>query len=136
MKRIICWQDGAERGGDIRHQVNPDQVIKPEHARFGNPKRAAHQRISCINRNACSDSFMQGQLQRIDPDPVTQKAWCITASDHTFAQHTVIKISQLFEYRIIWLLTPHKFQEPHKAHRIEIMCDRIPAGKINWHLGN
>ena len=134
VKRIVRRQDIAHAFYHIRHQVNPDQIIEAEYTGLWNAHRSSENSIGLCWRQAEFECRMQGALNRIYPDPVTQETGSIKASNHAFAQLPFAKCVQPVNNFRRGGVTPNQFQQTHESNRVEKMGNGEPFAKGFRHI--
>ena len=134
MKGITFGQNATQRGDNIHHQVDANQVIKPENAGFGDAHRAAHQRVCLFNGQRVAHRLVNADLQCKNAHPVAKEAGCIGTAHDALAKHAVVEIGQPVNDGIFSISAADKFQQTHIAHRIEIMGNGKALAEICRHV--
>ncbi len=133
VKRVVLGQDRLQALDDVDHEVQPDQIVKPEHAGLGDTHGAAHQRIGLFYAEATSHRFVYPDLQGVNTDAVGEESRCIATIDDSFAHLFVVERPQGVHDVLVRFVAPDKFEESHVSNGIEEVRDGETAPKRPRH---
>ena len=89
VERIVGRQRGAQARGDVRQQIDPDQIGQPEDAGLGDAERAAEHRIGLLDGHAHLERGGECRLHPVAADAIRDESGRVLAPDHALAEAAV-----------------------------------------------
>ena len=121
LKRIVGGKRHRQARGDVEHEVEADEIVEPEQAGLGDPHRPGHHRIRLLDGHPLRHGLEQARLERMDPDPVGEKARGVAAVHHSLAEIAVTERRQSLDDLGPRVRPAHQLEQPHEPHRVEEM---------------
>ena len=134
MEHVAFRENGHQAFGDITHEVDADQVIQAEHARFRDAHWPAENRICFLRFQAHSEGSMQGRLNGEYANPVAEKSGRVVADNDALTHARFIECLKTLDNLGTRIGAAHNFQQPHVADWIEEMRNRKLRTEFGRHV--
>src|SRR3546814_14738387 len=86
---VVRRQRPCQRGIDLRHEVEPDEIEQAEHTSLRNAERSPHDGVGLLLREAALDRFPHRALQPEGADAVGDEARRVVAMNDALANDAV-----------------------------------------------
>ena len=121
---IALRQAGEQAAGDMRHQVQPDEIQQAEDARPGHAHGPPGHGIGFLDREAQLRGVVHRRLHPQRADAVGDEARRVLRHYHRLAEAPVGGLADGGEHARIGPRAGHHLQQPHVARRVEEMRDQ------------
>ena len=130
---IVGGQRRLEAGQDMRHQVEADQIEKPENTGPGNARGPPEYGIGFLDADTLAEGFGDRRLQPEGADTVGDKPRCVFGGNHAFPHLCVGEIRYAGFQVGIRIRAGDDLKKPHVAGRIEKMGNEKAFSQVVIH---
>ena len=126
---IVRRQAGDHAGGDLRHEIDADQVHQAEDAGPGHAHRPAADGVGLLDRQPQIHRAVDRGLDPVAADPVGDEARRVVARDHGFAEPDIAEPADGPDRFRVGARAGDGLQQAQIARRVEEMGDEEAGGE-------
>ncbi len=121
--RVRLGQQRKHGLGQMRHQVDANEILKAEDAGFGNSERARSDGVGFVTGKAKVERFDHGVLHPIDADAIADEARRIFRDHNALAEAHVTEVAHHRQRILARFRSAHDLKQAHIARRVEEVRD-------------